>query len=743
MRKIILTLFLVFVQIAILKAENVKSIEIEGNKRVSPETIKIYGEIESNKNYTEKDLNKILNNLYSTNFFEDVQIQINNGVLKVTLKEYPVINNLILLGEPSPKYVKEIKKIISSKQKDSFIKNNLSKDIETIKKVYASLGFNFAKVDTKIRKIDNNNIDLVFDINRGEVTKISKISFIGDKKVKEKRLRDIIASEEDRFYKFISRNTRFSQNLVSLDIRLLNNYYKSIGYYDVKVLSNSAEIKKSGNVELIYSIDAGKRYTIKKITTNVDPVFDKNIFFPLNKEYKEVIGSYYSPFKIKRLLDDIDELIDENNLQFVEHNVEEIIESDSITIKFNIFEGEKILVEKIEILGNNITNENVIRGELQLDEGDPFTNLALNKSIAEIKARNIFKNVNSEVIEGTSKNLKIIKINVEEKPTGEISAGVGVGTNGGSIAFNVRENNWLGEGNRVGFDLELDQDTLKGAISYTNPNYDFLGNSLRYSLSSQSNDKPDQGYENTVVGASIGTSFEQYKDIFYDLGLSASYDDLRTTDNASASLKKQSGNFAELAANYGFTYDKRNRSFMPTDGSIISFRQSLPFYADKSFIGNTFASSSYKTITENVIGATKFYFAAVNGINDEDVRISKRKFLNTKRLRGFKQGKVGPLDGDDHIGGNYASALNFEAALPNLLPESSNTDVGLFLDFGNVWGVDYDSTLDNGSKIRSSAGAQASWISPLGPMTFILSTNLTKSSTDETESFNFNLGTTF
>ena len=158
-----------------------------------------------------------------------------------------------------------------------------------------------------------------------------------------------------------------------------------------------------------------KRYTIKKITTNVDPVFDKSIFFPLNKKYKEVIGEYYSPFKVKRLLDDIDELIDENNLQFVEHNVEEIIDLDSITIKFNIFEGEKILVEKIEILGNNITNENVIRGELQLDEGDPFTNLALNKSISEIKARNIFKTVNSEVTEGSSKNLKIIKISVEEK----------------------------------------------------------------------------------------------------------------------------------------------------------------------------------------------------------------------------------------------------------------------------------------------------------------------------------------
>ncbi len=743
MRNIILLVLIISFYSTFLKAEVVTSIEITGNSRVSDETIKLYGDIKLNKNYQESDLNQILNNLYETEFFQDVKVELSKGVLIINLEEHPVINELIILGEPSNKYKKEINRIIRLKKQESFIKNYLSEDVAKIKSLYSSLGYNFVEVETKIRKIDEKRLDLIFDINRGDVTKISKITFTGDKKIRERRLRDVIASTEDKFYKFISRNTRFSQNLVELDVRLLENYYKSLGYYDVKVVSNSAQLKKSGNVELTYSIDAGQRYVIKKITTNVDSVFDKKLFFPLNKKYNKIIGDYHSPFKIKNLLEEIDELIARNNLQFVEHNVEETVEGNSIIIKFNIFEGEKVSVERINILGNNVTNESVIRSELILDEGDPFTNLSLNKSLAKIRSRNIFSSVKSEIKEGSSNNLKIIDISVEEKPTGEISAGAGVGTNGGSVGFNIKENNWLGEGKNLSFDFEINQESIKGNLEYLNPNYDFLGNSISYSLNSTTNDKPDQGYENTIVGAGIETRFEQYKNIFASLGLGLSYDDLRTLSSASDTLKKQSGEFTEVSGNYGFTYDGRNRAFMPTSGSIVGFSQTLPFYADKSFISNTITASSYSTLTENIIGAAKFYVSSVNGLSDDDVRLSKRRFLNSKRLRGFERGKIGPVDGTDHIGGNYAASLNFEANLPNLLPEDTRTDVGLFLDFGNVWGVDYDSTIDDSNKIRSSTGVAASWMSPLGPMTFVFSTDISSASTDKTESFNFNLGTTF
>ena len=530
-----------------------------------------------------------------------------NNILRITVQEYPVINQLIITGEKKSSTIEQIKKVIYLKEKKSFIRSYLTNDIELIKSLYASQGYNFAKIDAKINKIDEENLELLIEISKGQKTEISSINFIGNKTFRSKRLRDVIASEEDKFWKFISRNTVLSENLINLDKRLLLNYYKSNGFYDAKISSNIAEISKEGNVNLVYTIDEGKRYTINKISTKIDKVFDKKIFFPLNDVYKEYVGEYYSPFKVKKLLEEIDLLIDENNLQFIEHNVQEIVSNDTIDIIFNIFEGEKNLIERINITGNNTTSENVIRGELLLAEGDPLTNFNLEKSIAEIKERRIFGEVKYNVKDGSQKNLKIIDIEVEEKPTGEISAGAGIGTSGGNLAFNIQENNWMGQGKKLGFEILLDEESIAGEFSYNDPNYDFLGNSIFYALSSEKNDRPNQGYENSIVSGSIGTSFEQYRNVKVNLGLSASYDDLSTDGSASSSLKKQAGEFEEISANYGFTFDKRDRVFMPTSGSVISFRQNLPAYADKKFIGNTFSASKYKSLGENIVGATKFY----------------------------------------------------------------------------------------------------------------------------------------
>ena len=727
-----------------LNAEIVRKIEISGNSRISDETVKVYGELKGlNSNYSRNDLDNILKNLYSTNFFENVNLEIKNGILYINLDEYPVINQLLIIGEKSNKFKDEIKKIIFTKENGSFIENKLNNDINAIKNFYAGLGYNFPEINAEIKKIDNKNIDLAFKIDRGKITKISKITFTGDKKIKDKRLRDIIASEEDKFWKVISRNTRFSENMLNLDKRLLVNYYRSIGYYDVLINSTSAELANNDNISINYNIDAGVRYSIDKISTNVDAVFDKKIFFPLNKSYNKLIGDYYSPFKIKEILDEIDEIIDDNNLQFVEHRVKEDISGNKISLVFDIFEGEKITVERINILGNSVTDEAIIRSELMVDEGDPFTDIKLDKSISNIKARNIFKTVESKVISGSSSDLKVIEINVEEQPTGEVSAGAGVGTEGGTFAFNVTENNWLGQGKEVGAEVEITAESVRGSLNYTDPNYDLLGNSLRYQISSIANDKPDQGYENRIISAGIGTGFEQYKDFFTYLNISASHDDLRTNSSASASLKKQKGKFTELAGDYTLVVDKRNRKFAPTSGSIVSFGQVIPIYADKPYISNTFTSSSYQSFGENLIGSGKIFFEAINALNNEDVRLSKRKTLSSKRLRGFERGKVGPVDGNDHIGGNYAAALNFDAQLPNVLPDASNADIALFLDFGNVWGVDYDGTLDESNEVRSSTGVNINWASPVGPVSFTFATNLAKADTDKTQSFSFNLGTQF
>ena len=726
-----------------LLAEIVNKINIKGNSRISAETIKVYGGIEINKDYNEIDLNRVLNKLYETEFFEDVKISFIGNELVVEVKEFPFVDQLIIIGEKSNNYKKQIKDTINTKEKRSFIKSNLVKDIEKIELLYSSAGYNSANIEIKTKEVGINKVDVLIQISRGDKTKITSINFIGNKKISNRRLRDIISSQEHKFWKVLSRNTNFNKNLLELDTRLITNYYKSSGFYDAKVSSKLAKINERGNAEIIYSIDEGQRYTVDKISTNIDDVFDKKIFLPLNKVFKKYVGDYYSPFKVKKILDNLDEIIESNNLQFVEHNVEEKIRDKTINIVLNIYEGEKNIIERINVLGNNVTNEDVIRGELILDEGDPFSKLNLEKSIANIKSRGIFRNVKYDVTDGSNSNLRKIDITVEEQPTGEISAGAGIGTTGGSFAIGVKENNWLGTGKSVSFDLELDDESFTGTLNYNDPNYDFLGNTLNYSISSQTNDKSDQGYENSIISAGIGTSFEQYKDVFLSLGLYASHDDLRTFSTASSSLQKQEGTYNEISGDYGFSYDTRDRSFNPTSGSILTFGQSLPLYSDAPSITNSFKASRYNSINEDVIGVGKFLISSVNGLGSDDVRLSRRKGLSTKRLRGFKRNKIGPVDNGDYIGGNYIAAINFEANLPTVLPENTNADIGFFLDFGNVWGVDYDSTIDDSNKIRSSTGVVANWMSPLGPMNFVLAQDLSKAHTDQTQRFTFSLGTTF
>ena len=250
------------------------------------------------------------------------------------------------------------------------------------------------------------------------------------------------------------------------------------------------------------------------------------------------------------------------------------------------------------------------------------------------------------------------------------------------------------------------------------------------------------GYENKVQSANISTSFEQYTNVYISPGIVLSADKLTVDSTASDQLKKQAGSFTELAVDYSITRDERDRTFMPTNGYSASFYQQLPIFADSSSISNNFATNFYRPLSEDIIGSIKFYVAAVNGI-DEDVRLTSRMFMPQNRLRGFNTRKVGPKDGDDYIGGNYTTAFGLEAQLPNLLPESTRTDISLFLDAGNVWEVDYSDTLDNSNKIRSAVGISANVFTTVGPLSFTLAQDITKAATDETQTFNFRLGTSF
>ena len=728
-----------------LNAEILKKIEVYGNERIVKETIVVYGEIEQGKDYSQDDIDNIIKKLYETKFFSKISIDFTGGILKINVLENPIINSIVIQGEPTTKFKKVMLEALYLKEKSSYIKSDVKNDVETIKSFYKSLGYYSPKVEARTQEtaLGKNFINLIYVIDRGERQKISKIFFIGEKKIKTKRLRDVIASEESKFWKFISRNVYLNEQRVELDKRLLKNYYRSKGYYDVEILSSNVFLKEKQGIELTFSINAGKRYRIKKISTNIDPVFDTNIFKPLESEFRKYAGDYYSPFKIEKILKELDKIIDKNELQFVQHSVSETIDEDFIDVEFKVFEGRKIQIERVNIIGNNITNESVIRAELELDEGDPYSKVKLEKSIANLKSRNIFKSVNRQITDGSTSDMKILEIRVEEKPTGEITAGAGTGTEGTTFSFALAENNYLGKGLRVDASIDASESSLRGGLDVTNPNYDYSGNLVYGGISSKKTDRTESGYENTLTLLKLGTKIEQYDDIFLSPGLEFSFDDLKVDDTASSALKKQAGNFTDFLFNYSIEKDTRDRSFMPTDGSLISFSQGIPLYADESSsVFNALSMSKYYGFSDDVIGAVKFYVAGITAIED-DVRLSKRLHIPSKRLRGFGSRQVGPKDGGDYIGGNYASALNFEAALPNLLPEGTQTDIAAFMDIGNLWHADYDSSIAQSSKIRSSIGFATNMFTPIGPLNFVIAQDLSAADSDSTQTFKFEIGTSF
>ena len=724
-------------------SELVEKVEVKGNERITTETIVIFGDITIGKNYEISDVNNLLKKLYETTFFSDISADIVNNKLTIVVKENPIIKSVFFNGEKAKKYKEKLSEIIALREKGAFIENNIKNDINIIKEFYKSLGFYFVKIDAEVEKLKKNRVNIVYTIDKGEKAKIAKIYFLGDKKIRERRLRDIITSQENNFWKFISRNIYLSKPRIDLDKRLLENYYRNKGYYEVDVKTTNVEYSAGDGFVLTYIINAGQRYKFRKIFANISETLDPAAFESLEKEFNKLSGIYYSQKKIKNVLDEIDTLSEQKELQFINHNISETLDGDFVDVQINIFEGEKVIVERINIIGNSVTNDSVIRSELILDEGDPFSVLLVNKSINNLKARNIFGEVKHVVLDGSSKDLKVLEITIEEKATGEVMAGAGIGTDGTSFQFGVTENNWLGKGIILESTLNVSQTKISGNLLVDNPNYGFSGNGVRAALDVSSTDRStSSGFKSSKTGFLLATNFEQWQNVYIAPEFTIAFEDIEVDSGASTSVKQQKGNFFNSDLGYSLTFDKRNQIFKPTKGHITTFSQSLPIIQDSSSIMNGLTVSSYKDFSDDVIGTLKFFGRAINGV-DDDVRLTNRLFLPRNRLRGFNTYEVGPKDGSDWVGGNYAASLSAEAQLPNLLPESYKTDFSIFVDTGNIWGVDYDGSVNETNKFRSSIGASANIFTTIGPLSFTAAQAMSKSSTDTTESFNFRLGTSF
>ena len=543
MYKRIIKLIIISVILALIPfktfSQTLKEIKIYGNERISDQTIIVFSKAEIGNQINENDLNTYLKNLYETNFFKNVNLKLEGNVLFISVEEEPLIQNVIFNGIKANKILDPIKSIIILKDRSSFKENLFLIDKKRIKENLKLMGYYFSDISGSIEDLGDNRINLIYDINLGEKAKISKITFTGNKVFKDKKLRNIIASEEYKFWKFISGKKFLNESLIDLDNKLLRNFYLNNGYYNVEINSSFAKLLSNSEFELVFNINANKKYYFENLELKISDDYDKDNFKKIFSLFRNLKGTPYSINSIDNVLELIDEIVISEQYESINATVNETVIDNRINMVFEVKETEKFFIERINIFGNNVTEEKVIRNQLLVDEGDPYNEILNTKSLNNIRSLNFFKTVKSDVLNSNNNN-KIINITVEEKATGEIVAGAGVGTEGSTIMFGIKENNFLGKGISLDSQLKLSEEDIKGNFTVLNPNFNNSDKSLFFNVQTLETDRMStSGYKTNKSGFKFGTEFEYYNDFNIGLASSNFYEKISTDSTASVRQQKQ------------------------------------------------------------------------------------------------------------------------------------------------------------------------------------------------------------
>ena len=477
-----------------------------------------------------------------------------------------------------------------------------------------------------------------------------------------------------------------NESMIKYDERLFKIILNK-GYYNVVINSSFAKMTDNESFELIFNIDANSKLFFGNLQIDLPNDFSKSNYEEVEKFLKKLENEPYSINRIEDIVEKIERITINEQYESIKANVNEKIVSNKININFKIEETEKFFVERINILGNNITLESVIRNQIEIDEGDPFNQILYAKSLNNIKALNYFESVNGEILDGKEFNTKIININITEKATGEIFAGVGTGTDGSNFSFGVKENNYLGRGVKVDTNLNVSDERIKGKFIVSNPNYKNSDKNLDLAIEATSIDRvATSGYKSNVTGFTIGTEFEYLDDLRFGLSTKNNFEKISVDASGSAKQKKQDGNYFDSFIGLDFIYDKRNQRYQTSSGFLSNYSVNLPILSDTNTLTNIYNYKIFKELYENNISTFSLSFKGASSLSGDDIKLSERLYIPGRKLRGFESGKIGPKDGSDYIGGNYVSVINATTTIPKILENVQNVDM-VHLRMQQIFGV--------------------------------------------------------
>lgn len=731
----------------------IRQIVVQGNQRVEVETVKSYMAVAEGDPYSAERIDRSLKTLFNTGLFADVAIRQEGDALVVRVVENPIINRIAYEGNKRIKD-EQLEQETQLRPRVVYTRTKVQNDVKRILDLYRRQGRFAATVEPKLIQLEQNRVDLAYEINEGEPTYVKRINFVGNRKYSDSRLREVLATKEERWYRFLSSDDTYDPDRVTYDRELLRRYYLKHGFADFRVVSGVAELTPDrGGFFITFTVEEGDRYKFGTAAINANlRDLDGKELEPL---LTSVPGEWYNADQVEDIVQNLTDALGSKGFAFVDvrPQVNRDRENQTINITYDINEGPRVYVERIDITGNVRTLDKVIRREFRLVEGDAFNTAKIRRSRQRIKELGYFDKAEvTNVPSETAPDRTIIKVDVQEKSTGELSFGVGWSTVVGPLVeASIRERNLLGKGQDLKLSSSLGTRRNSVELSFTEPYFLDRKLSAGFDIFSVTRKlQSESSYDHNTMGAALRSGYYIHENLRQDLRYQIKRDQVENVDSdASLYVKEQVGTSTTSSVLQALTWDYRDSRLEPTEGYYIKFSNELAgLGGTQKWLRNNISAGQYFQLDEQVVLGVTGGAGIISGFGDEKVRITERYYLGGDSLRGFASAGVSPRDksSGDALGGLWQASGSVQLKFPLGLPEELGFAGQVFTDFGTVGSTeDYanSSTINQKSSLRAAVGAGVTWKSPMGPVALDLAIPVMKESFDEDEFFSFNFGTRF
>ncbi len=735
---------------SLFTGDPIGDIRVEGTERVEAETVRSYMGLAPGDPFAADKIDKALKNLFATGLFADVNLRREGNTLVVKVVENPIINQIAFEGNDHIED-KDLTAEIQLKPRTVLTQSRVQSDVTRILDLYRRSGRFGATVEPKVINLSQNRVNLVFEIKEGKKTEVRRISFVGNKAFSDSDLRGQIVTQESAFYRFLTSNDTYDPDRLQVDREKLRAFYLSEGYIDFKVVSAVAELSPEQDAFYItFTVDEGQRYKIGKVEIksslkDLDPKTLRGLV-------QSTEGDWYDQGDTDRTVTALNDALGSLGYAFVD--VQPRLERDAkkkiVNLTYDINEGPKVYVERIDIKGNVRTLDKVIRREFRLAEGDAFNTAKLRRTRTRLNNLGFFSNVDIKNLPGSAPDKTIIQVNVEEQSTGELSFGLGYSTLDGPLGLaGIRERNLLGKGQDLSLQGQLSGVRSQVQLSFTEPYFMDHPVSVGFDIFDTRVTATNTEFTENDIGGTIRAGYDLTEFLHHSIRYTISLQDITdVSSTASLAIQQQAGSNLNSVLGNEFLYDRRDSRFDPTEGYYIRLRSDISGPpGDFAYIGTRLGAGYYYSINKSktvIAGLT----GEVGHIQDlgEPVFISNSYQLGGNSFRGFESSGIGPRDATsgDSLGGKDYFVGTLQVSFPVGLPEEYQVRGHAFTDFGTLTNTDADlGTIQDSASLRVSAGVGILWKSPFGPIAIDIAYPILKEDFDLTQLINFSVGTNF